>query len=114
MFKYIFPLGINLISSTLFAAISTPPYTSYPELSPQVGDDQQLTKAIDEKLAKGRRLKKYENVYFTVSYGNVYLQGTVETLDDKAQVTRDILSIKGVKQIDNQLTVQKMPSEYSR
>lgn len=99
-------------SSSVFAAISNPPYNIYPIETMQYDQDLELTNAIEEKLKQGRRLHKYENVFFSVSYGNVTLTGYVETLSDKTQITRDILGIKGVRQIDNQLTVQKAESKY--
>lgn len=101
-------IGIVMVLalSQLSAAIVTTPYNSYPFLeSNQTDLDQQLTNDIQQALSKGSKARKYQNVYVSVSYSNVTLEGSVNTLDDKAQLTRDVLSVKGVKQIDNKVTV---------
>jgi osmotically-inducible protein OsmY len=94
------------------AAYPIAPTTSYPAQATVAPSDQALADKISKVLNEGRRLKKYENVSFYVSYGNVTLQGTVDTLDDKNQVKRDVLAVQGVRQIDNQIIVEPPPPKY--
>lgn len=107
-------VGWLLGSSSLFAAYSTTPYNSYPPQSDQYEIDQKLTQDIQARLSKGSRARKYANVSFYVSYSNVTLEGYVDSLDYKSQITRDVLSVKGVKQIDNKITVQPPASKYAQ
>lgn len=94
------------------AAHSTAPTTSYPPQASVSASDAELSDKILKALNEGRRLKKYDNVSFYVSYGNVILQGTVDTLDDKNQAKRDIIGIPGVRQIDNQIIVSPPVPKY--
>lgn len=100
------------MQSSEVAAYSTAPTTSYPPQASVSAADAELSDKILKVLNEGRRLKKYDNVTFYVSYGNVILQGTVETLDDKNQVKRDILGVPGVRQIDNQIIVSPPVPKY--
>lgn len=94
------------------AAHPIAPTSSYPMQATVAPSDQALSEKISKVLNEGRRLKKYENVSFYVSYGNVTLQGTVDTLDDKNQIKRDVLAVPGVRQIDNQITVEPPIPKY--
>lgn len=96
----------------VLGAYSFSPYSEYPGQVNVSDEDAELTEKIRKELSKGSRNQKYANVIFYVSYGNVILEGTVETLDDKNQIRRDILPIQGVRQIDNRIIVQPPIPKY--
>ena len=66
--------------------------------------DMEVQSAIDKKLADDTMLSKL-SVTATVLDGKVTLLGTVNSQAQKDQVEKAIRTIKGVKQVDNQITV---------
>jgi len=67
-------------------------------------DDGSIQMAIDKKLQNDSTFSKLE-ITATVSSGKVLLVGTVKSETLKSQVERAVKSIKGVKSVDNQITV---------
>ena len=67
-------------------------------------DDGSIQTAIDKKLNNDPTLSTLE-VTATVLNGKVTLMGTVKTDALKSQVERAVRNVKGVKSVDNQLSV---------
>lgn len=67
-------------------------------------DDSSIQTAIDKKLNDDPVLSKL-GITATVMNGKVTLIGVVHTAAEKSQVERAARSIKGVKSIDNQISV---------
>lgn len=88
--------------------IVTPPsggsVASAPNSSAPVNDDMNVQAAIDKRLTDDPALSSL-GVTATVINGKVTLLGTVKTEALKAQVEQAVRRIKGVKDLDNQITV---------
>ncbi len=69
-----------------------------------VPDDSAIQAAIDKKLSNDPNLSSL-GIVASVTNGKVTLTGTVKTEGLKAQVERAVRNLKGVKSIDNQITV---------
>jgi osmotically-inducible protein OsmY len=67
--------------------------------------DPQISKRINDAVGPGWLSKGYPNVTFEVNNGNVTLSGTVNSLDDKKKIEDSVRKIDGVRQINNQITV---------
>lgn len=67
-------------------------------------DDSSVQTAIDKKLTNDPALSAL-GITATVSNGKVTLIGMVHSQAEKAQVERAVRQIKGVKSIDNQISV---------
>jgi hypothetical protein len=67
-------------------------------------DDATVQANIDRKIADDSRLASL-GVIATVANGKVTLTGTVDTADLKRSVERAVKSVKGVRSVDNQITV---------
>jgi cytoskeletal protein RodZ len=67
-------------------------------------DDTSIQTEIDKRIADDPTLSTW-GIIATVLNGKVTLLGTVKTEAQKAQVEKTIHRVKGVKEIDNQLTV---------
>ncbi len=67
-------------------------------------DDGSIQAAIDKKLNNDPTLSTL-GVTATVLNGKVTLMGTVKTVALKSQVERAVRNVKGVKSVDNQISV---------
>jgi osmotically-inducible protein OsmY len=67
-------------------------------------DDYSIQTAIDKKLSDDQTLSAL-GITATVMNGKVTLLGVVKTQAEKSQVERAVRLIKGVKSIDNQISV---------
>ena len=67
-------------------------------------DDSVIQADVDKKLADDPALSTL-GITATVLNGKVTLIGTVKSQSLKAQVEKAVKSVKGVKQVDNQITV---------
>ena len=72
--------------------------------SGRVSDDSTIQTAIDKKLSNDPSLASL-GIMAVVLNGKVTLTGLVKTESQKAQVERTVRSVKGVKSIDNQISV---------
>src|SRR5438552_7173575 len=72
--------------------------------SGRVSDDSTIQAAIDKKLSDDPSLASL-GITAVVLNGKVTLTGVVKTESQKAQVERVVRSVKGVKSIDNQISV---------
>ena len=72
--------------------------------SGRVSDDSMIQTAIDKKLSDDPSLASL-GITAVVLNGKVTLTGLVKTESQKAQVERTVRSVKGVKSIDNQISV---------
>src|SRR5947199_153940 len=72
--------------------------------SGRVSDDSTIQTAIDKKLSNDPSLASL-GIMAVVLNGKVTLTGVVKTESQKAQVERVVRSVKGVKSIDNQISV---------
>ena len=72
--------------------------------SGRVSDDSTIQTAIDKKLSDDPSLASL-GITAVVLNGKVTLTGLVKTESQKAQVERTVRSVKGVKSIDNQISV---------
>lgn len=68
--------------------------------------DQDLAKKIRDKIGSGWFRKGYDDVQVQVRNGNVLLQGTVKTWEDKEKVEKEVNKIHGVKSVNSQISVQ--------
>ncbi|HEY4832443.1 MAG TPA: BON domain-containing protein [Waddliaceae bacterium] len=68
--------------------------------------DQVLYAKIQNALSNSSYMGKYDNVTASVSNGNVTLQGSVNSQDDKNTLGAIVAGIDGVKSVTNQVTVQ--------
>ena len=69
-------------------------------------DDATITAAVKSKLV-AEKASNLTRVDVDTNRGTVYLNGSVETPDQKAQVERLAWQAKGVKAVVNNLQVQK-------
>jgi len=72
--------------------------------SGNIPDDSTIQAAIDKKLSNDPQLSTL-GVTATVLNGKVTLIGSVHSQAEKNQVERAVRAIKGVKSVDNQITV---------
>jgi osmotically-inducible protein OsmY len=75
--------------------------------------DQELTKKIHDKLSSGLFSQGYNQVNIQVNNGNVTLQGTVKTWDDKRKIEKEIRNLDGVKSLSSEIQVQESSSKES-
>lgn len=89
-------------------------YSSHDQPSSQNGvqglmggiTDQALTSQIQNWLSSGQYQGKYNNVTATINSGNVTLQGTVNSQEEKDALGALVGGVNGVKSVTNQVTVQ--------
>ncbi len=67
--------------------------------------DQEIAKNVSDALSSGWLSKGFEKVSFDVNNGVVVLSGSVGSIDDKSKIEDQIKKIKGVRQVNNQITV---------
>lgn len=67
--------------------------------------DQNLTKSIDAALNSGKYGGGFKDVKVKVNNGNVRLSGTVDLLEYKSKAESIIKRLDGVKEVDNQITI---------
>jgi hypothetical protein len=67
-------------------------------------DDVTIQAAVDKKLSDNPSFASL-GIVTTVVNGKATLTGTVKTESLKAQIERAVLNVKGVKEVDNQITV---------
>ena len=80
------------------------PATSGGSTTSSAPDDSTIQAAVDKKLADDPNLSSL-GIIATVVNGKATLTGTVKTESLKAQIERAVRNVKGVKSIDNQITV---------
>ena len=83
--------------------INNPPATTGSGAS-ATSDDANVQAAVDKKLSDDTTLSSL-GITATVMDGKVTLLGMVKTESLKAQVERAVRSVKGVKSVDNQISV---------
>jgi len=94
------------------APVSQPPVIINGQPAPVSGtttttsgpDDSSIQTAIDKKLSDDQTLSSL-GITATVMNGKVTLLGVVKSQAEKTQVERAVRQIKGVKSIDNQISV---------
>ena len=77
---------------------------SAPSTSSSANDDMNIQTAIDKRLTDDPTLSSL-GVTATVMNGKVTLLGTVKTEALKTQVEQTVRKVKGVRDVDNQITV---------
>ena len=80
------------------------PATSGGGMTVNVPDDSAVQTAVDKKLNDDPQLSSL-GITATVVNGKATLLGIVHSQAEKSQVERAVRSVKGVKSIDNQITV---------
>ncbi len=93
------PAPVIIIGHTHPAAVSSGGSTTS-----NVPDDSSIQSAVDKKLSNDPTLSTL-GVSVTVLNGKATLTGTVKSDALKSQVERAVRAVKGVKSIDNQITV---------
>ena len=73
--------------------------------------DEKISRSISDLLRTVSFARGYTLMSFTINKGEVILQGSVGTLDDKMRLEKAIRTINGVKTVKNQLSVR--PQELS-
>ncbi|HEY4831554.1 MAG TPA: BON domain-containing protein [Waddliaceae bacterium] len=73
--------------------------------------DQDLAKKIRDKIGSGWFRKGYDEVQVQVRKGNVMLQGSVKTREDKEKVEKEVRNINGVRNVNSQISVQNPNSK---
>lgn len=76
--------------------------------------DEELTKQINDELGSGWFEEGYEGISVKVSQGNVTLQGTVPTAEDKKAVEDKVRNIKYVKSINSQIKINSQSSRVEK
>jgi len=84
--------------------INNPPATGGSAGTASGNADANVQAAVDKKLSDDPTLSSL-GITATVMDGKVTLMGMVKTTELKAQVERAVRSVKGVKSIDNQISV---------
>ena len=80
------------------------PSTSGGFTSTTASDDSAVQTAVDKKLNDDPQLSSL-GITATVVNGKATLLGMVHSQSEKSQVERAVRSVKGVKSIDNQITI---------
>ena len=83
--------------------VNNPPATA-PGSNSKFPDDSTIQSAIDKRFSDDPNFSAL-GIVATVANGKVTLTGTVKSERLKAQVERAVWNIKGVKSIDNQITI---------
>ncbi|MBA3815548.1 MAG: BON domain-containing protein [Parachlamydiaceae bacterium] len=81
--------------------------------SSQQVSDQDIDKKIHDLIDSGVFSKGYPNVTSRVNNGNVTLSGSVNSQDDKVKIEDGVRKIKGVRQLNNQITVVGKQTGYN-
>lgn len=109
---------VPVLSGTALPQLSPPPPTptpaqahttatavEQPSATPaSTPDDREIQAAIDTRLESDANLVQL-GITATVNNGNVVLVGTAPSDEMKGKVERLVRSVKGVRQVDNQLVV---------
>lgn len=82
-------------------------YESKKESKNVAVSDQEIKQKIKDTMNSVWFSKGFENVSYEVNYGNVDLNGSVETSEDKHKIEDSVKKISGVRQVNNQLTIEK-------
>lgn len=102
-------ITLGLSSTTLHAdyCYSNQNYSNANQTKPNTNtSDQEIARKVKEKLSGGWFSKGYDQVNVQVNQGNVTLQGTIPSWDDKETLEKEIRSIDGVKGLALRLNVQ--------
>ena len=109
-------LSVALVSG-VFAAQNKnakPPAKAAPaKAAPAPVDDASITAAVKEKLSKAASLKG-AGIDAATKDGVVTLTGKVKTGGLKGAATNLAKSVKGVKKVDNQITVEPKPAAANK
>ena len=81
--------------------------------APAPVDDASITAAVKDKLSKSASLKT-AGIDATTKDGVVTLTGKVKTGGLKGAATNLAKSVKGVKKVDNQITVEAKPAAANK
>ena len=81
-------------------------YANKSEKNESGNPDHDLAKKIKDKIGSGWFRKGYDDVQVQVRNGNVLLQGTVKSWEDKEKVEKEVNNIHGVKSINSQISIQ--------
>ena len=84
-----------------------------PKAAPAPVDDASITAAVKDKLSKTKSLKD-AGIDATTKDGVVTLTGKVKTGGLKGAATNVAKSVKGVKKVDNQITVEAKPAAANK
>ena len=84
--------------------VNNPPASAGGPTSSKVSDDSSIQAAVDKKLSDDPTLEPL-GISAMVVNGKATLTGVVKTESLKAQAERVVRSVKGVKSVDNQITV---------
>jgi len=76
--------------------------------------DQDLANKIRDKIGSGWFSKGFDQVRVQVNNGNVTLQGSVKTWDDKEKVEKEVRNMDGVRSLNSQLNVQDPNSKKNQ
>jgi len=84
-----------------------------PKAAPAPVDDASITAAVKDKLSKTKSLKD-AGIDATTKDGVVTLTGKVKNGGLKGVATNVAKSVKGVKKVDNQITVEQKPAAANK
>lgn len=96
---------LNVILCTLVFTIM--PLCAHDESVPS---DKELEHQIHEKISSGWFSTGYDDVTVEVDEGVVYLQGAVQTPEDKEELEKKVRKIKGVKRVLSKLDIRQASS----
>jgi len=108
-------LSLALVS-VAFAAQNKnakPPAKPAPKAAPAPVDDASISAAVKDKLSKTKSLKD-AGIDAATKDGVVTLTGKVKTGGLKGVATNVAKSVKGVKKVDNQITVEAKPAAANK
>lgn len=71
----------------------------------KIPTDQEIGKEIQDDLSSGWFSKGFEGVKYQVNNGNVFLGGTIDTIENRNKLDEKIRKINGVRQVNNQIMI---------
>ncbi len=88
-----------------YSPVTTDTYGNYNSNQNERISDQELLSKVRDKISSGWFSKGYDQVDVKVNDGNVTLAGTVKTLEEKEKVEKEVRNIKGVRNVNSQISV---------
>jgi len=104
-FRVLFPLGIFLIFVLVFTSCANKQESSQQPL------DKNIAQAVKQKFASARGISAPENIDVEAKEGVVSISGHVPSLLAKERTTRIVESVRGVKSVVNDMTVDSTRSD---
>lgn len=79
----------------------------------QLATDREIARKVRELLASSWFSKGFQDVSYDIRNGDVNLKGSVDSEGNKNKIEEKVSQIAGVKQVNNQITVDRRGGAYS-